>query len=246
MFPFSLCLLLIALSFSSQADWLSTPQDSQLSSPKDEFADQNTPNPSISLDDGIAYSFDSPDFPVNVVPNKEAVTNGQTASSESSSGVPNTINAADQQSMALREEEGGVNLFPWNLLPALDGFQRWIDLPSILDGIPSRTMGIDYPSPQAGRFNDNERLADPKYPECDGGKYAMCCSVSAPMQPLAAHNIHKRRRCFLCMLPWFLLTFYNINLFAEPHTYHSFFPVLKSCSTQSYHFAMGLILGVLI
>lgn len=207
MFPFSLCLFLTALSFPSQADWLSTPQDknsgstSLLSSPKDELADQNTPDPSIPLHDSITYSFDSPDFPVDLVPNKEAVTNGQIAGSETSSGVPNTINAADQQGVALREENGGVNLFPWNLLPALDGFQRWIDLPSIFDGLPSPTMGSDYPSPQAGRFNDNERLADPKYPECDGGKYAMCCSVSAPMQPLAAHNIHKRRRCFLCMVP---------------------------------------------
>lgn len=207
MFLLSLCLLLTTLSFSSQADWLSTPQDnnpggtSQFSSPNGAFADPNTPNPSIPPHDSIAYSLDSPDFPVGLVINEEAVTNSQIASSETSPGVPNSINTAGRQGMAFREGDDGVNLFPWNLIPALDGFKPWIDLPSIFDGIPLPTIASDYPSPQAGRYNDNERLADPKYPECEGGKHAMCCSVPAPMQPLAAHNLHKRRRCYLCMVP---------------------------------------------
>lgn len=203
----SLCLLLTILSSSSQANWLSTPQDensggtSPLSPPNGAFANPNIPNPSVRPHDNIAYSLDSPDFSVGLVPNEEAVTNGQIASSETSSGVPNPINAVDGQGMAFREGDGGVNLFPWNLIRALDGFKLWIDLPSLVDEIPLPTIANDYPSTQGGRYNDNERLADPKYPDCDGGKHAMCCSVSAPMQPLAAHNLHKRRRCFLCMVP---------------------------------------------
>lgn len=204
----SLCLLLTTLSCSSQANWLSTPQDensggtSPLSSPNGVFADPNIPNPSVHPHGNTAYSLlDSPDFPVGLLPDEEAVTNGQIASSETSSGVPNPNNAADPQSMAFQEGDSGANLFPWNLIRPLDGFKLWNHLHRPGDEIPLPTITNDYPSPQAGRYNDNERLADPKYPECDGGKHAMCCSVAAPMQPLAAHNLHKRRRCFLCMVP---------------------------------------------
>lgn len=207
MFLPSLYLLLTTLSFSSPADWFSNPQDenpggiSLHSSPNGAFADPNTLDPSNSLHDSISYLLASPDSPVGLVPDEEAVINGQIASSETSSAVPNPINAADRQDMAFLEGDGEINLFPWNLIPALSGDKPWIDLPNRFDGTPSPALAGDYPSPQAGRYDDNERLVDPKNPDCDGGKHAMCCSVPAPMQPLAAHNLHKRRRCYLCMVP---------------------------------------------
>lgn len=205
MFLLSLCPLLTTLSFSSQADWFSNPQDenpgdtSLFSSPSGAFADPNTLNPSIIHQDSNANLLASPDSPVGLLPNGEAATNGQIASLKTSSGATNPISAADRQDMVLREGDGGVNLFPWNLIPALGGDKPWIDIPSFFDETP--LPNSDYPSPQAGRYDDNKRLADPKNPDCDGGKYAMCCSVPAPMQPLAAHNLHKRRRCYLCMVP---------------------------------------------
>lgn len=182
MFLLSLCLLSTTFSFSSQAaDWFPDPQDENPGG-KPQFSSPNG-------------AFASPDSPLGLLPNQEAATNGQIAGSETFSKV---INAADRQDIAFQEGDGGVNFFPWNLIPALDG--DWIELPSLFDGTPLPTIDSDYPSPQAGRYDDNERLTDPKTPNCDGGKIAMCCSVPAPMQPLAAHNVHKRRRCYLCMV----------------------------------------------
>lgn len=207
MFLLSLCPLLTTPSFSSQSDWFSNTRDenqgdvSLFSSPNGAFADSNTLSPSITPHDNTAYLSASPDSQFGLVPNEEAATNGQIASSETPSGVPNPISVADRQNIAFQEGDRGVDLFPWNLIPALGGDKSWIDLPSLIDGTPLPTIPSEDPSPQAGRYDDNERLADPKNPDCDGGKHAMCCSVPAPMQPLAAHNIHKRRRCYLCMVP---------------------------------------------
>ena len=204
-------LLLTTISFSSQVDWISTPQDekpadtSLLSSENSAFADASTLNPSVSPDDSTTF-LGAPHSPIGLLPN-EGATNGQIASSETSPGVLNPINALDQQDMAFGDGDSGVGIFPWNQIPALGGDKPWIDLPSLLDGKPMPTIPNDYPSPQAGRYDDNERLADPRNPDCDGGKRAMCCSVRAPMQSLALHNLHKRRRCYTCMVPSPLLTF---------------------------------------
>lgn len=199
---FSFFFLLTTISFSSQVDWVPTPQDdlpadsSLFSSAESAFADANTPDPSITPLDITAFSGE-PDSTVGLLPN-EGATNGQIASSETSPGVSNPINALYRQDVAFQEGDSGVTIFPWNIIPVLGGDKPWIDLPNLFDEKPMPTIPKDNPSPQAERYDDDERLADPSNPECDIGKYAMCCSVSAPMQPLAVKNLHKRRRCYAC------------------------------------------------
>lgn len=235
---FSFFFLLTTISCSSQVDWVSTPQDdlpadsSSSSSAKSAFADANTPDPSITPHDITAFS-GAPDSPVALLPN-EGATNGQIASSETSPGVPNPINAVDRQDVAFQEGDSGVAIFPWNVIPVLGGDKPLIDLPSLFDGKPMPTIPKDNSSPQAERYDDNERLADPSNPDCDGAKYAMCCSVSAPMQPLAVKNLHKRRRCYACRN---LFLYQLSDGFAESHFASSIiFPVVslgfKSCCTQ--------------
>lgn len=210
----SIFLLLTNMSFASQVDLVSIPQGekssdtSTFSSANGAFADTNTFDTSTNPHDSTAF-LDTSDSPIGLLPNERA-TNGQTASLETSPGVPNPINAVGGQDMAFQEGDSGVGIFPWNLIPTLGGDKPWIDLPSLFDGKPMPTIPNDYPSPQAGRYDDNERLADPRNPDCDGGKHAMCCSVPAPMQPLAVKNLHKRRRCYACMVPSPLLTFQSL------------------------------------
>lgn len=198
----SFLLLLTTISFSSQVEWVSIPQDEN--SANGVFADINALDPSINPHDSTDF-LSAPDFPIGLLPN-EGATNGQIYSSETSPGVSNPTSAVDGQDIAFQEGDSGVDIFPWNVIPTLGGDKPWIDLPSLFDGKPMPTIPNDYPSPQAGRHDDNERLADPRNPDCDGGKHAMCCSVPAPMQPLAVKNLHKRRRCYACMVPSPLLT----------------------------------------
>ena len=233
---FSFFIFLTTISFSSQVDWVSTPQEdlpadsSLFSSAVSAFADANTPDPSITPHD-ITASLGALDSPVGLLPNKGA-TNGQIASSETSPGGPNPINAVYRQDVAFQEGDSGVTIFPWNIIPVLGGDKPWIDLPSLFDEKPMPIIPKDNSSPQAERYDDNERLADPSNPDCDGGKYAMCCSVSAPMHPLAVKNLHKRRRCYACRN---LLLYLLSDGIAESHFASSIiFPVVslsfKSCS----------------
>lgn len=233
--PFSFFFFLTTISFSSQVDWVSTPQEdlpadsSLFSSAQSAFADANTPDLSITPHD-IPASLGAPHSPVGLLPNKGA-TNGQIASSETSPGGLDPIDAVYRQDVAFQEGDGGETVFPWNIIPVLGGDKPWIDLPSLFDENPMPIIPKDKSSPQAERYDNNERLADPSNPDCDGGKYAMCCSVSAPMRPLAVKNLHKRRRCYACRN---LLLYFLSNGFAESHFASCIiFPVVslsfKSC-----------------
>lgn len=68
---------------------------------------------------------------------------------------------------------------------------------------PGDLRDIDKAPGQQPLHDPEERVADPKKPDCEDGTYAMCCSLGPPRLPSttpAAQVIHRRRMCEICML----------------------------------------------
>lgn len=155
----------------------------------------NQPTTSSPSSDTI-FSTDSsndhpspPLSPHNGEVNPETQTDGSSASPS-----PGTLTEGQQQQVALIGDETGVG-FPLNILPALGGDAPAIDLPALLEIFNPKIPQPQYPI----RYNDKERLEDPKTPDCDDGTTPFCCNIGPPDPAGSAKNAHKRRDCRSCM-----------------------------------------------
>lgn len=153
----------------------------------------DNPNTSSTSSD-TTFSIDSSNHPSPALsPSGEANPETQTDGS-SASPSPGTLTEGQQQQVALIGDETGVG-FPFNILPALGGDAPAIDLPALLEIFNPKIPQPQYPI----RYNDKERLQDPKKPDCDDGTAPFCCSMGPPDPAGYAKNAHKRRDCRSCM-----------------------------------------------
>lgn len=125
------------------------------------------------------------------------ITDGPSAASSPSPGTLTEGGPQQQQQVALiGGDEADIGL-PWNILPALGGGgdAPAIDVPALLEIFNPKIPQPQYPI----RYNDKERLEDPREPDCDDGTTAFCCNIGPPDPADFAKNAHKRRDCRSCM-----------------------------------------------
>lgn len=66
---------------------------------------------------------------------------------------------------------------------------------------PGDLPDIDKVPGQQPLYDPEERMADPKRPDCEDGTYAMCCSLGPPRLARttpAAQILHRKRMCQIC------------------------------------------------
>lgn len=89
---------------------------------------------------------------------------------------------------------------------------------------PRDLPDIDKAPGQQPLYDPEERVANPKRPDCEDGTYAMCCSLGPPRMARstpAAQVVHRKRMCEICMLLLYRLS-------SSPTTHFVSFPVPKS------------------
>lgn len=128
------------------------------------------------------------------------VQNEQVTSIESGdrANVDSNIPTSSGQSLdqALIDGDSPLPTIPFsNILP--DIFQ-----PPSFD-TPREIPDIDKTPEQQPLYDPEERVANPKRPDCEHGTYAMCCSLGPPRLARTtpvAQVIHRKRLCEICML----------------------------------------------
>lgn len=126
--------------------------------------------------------------------------NGQVASTESGnianvdSNNPTLIRPSADQALI----DGDSPLSP---IPFSDIIHNIFKAPT--SDTPRDLPDLDKAPGQGPRYDPEERVANPRSPDCEDGTYAMCCSLGPPRMAKstpAAQVVHRKRMCKICML----------------------------------------------
>lgn len=159
--------------------------------------DFDTINSAFDFSDAFPYNVASDGTgagPPHLAQNKQvASTKSGNRANVDSSDATSSIQNADQ---ALIDGDS-----PLPAIPFSDMIHDIFNAPNF--DTPRELRDIDKAPGQQPLYDPEERVANPRRPDCEDGTYAMCCSLGPPRMAKstpATQVVHRRRMCNMCML----------------------------------------------